>query len=174
MDRLDTEDLTSRTEDLLRADAIRTETELGDAVRMVLQQIVQVMKMQAAFLSEFKDGERVFRYVAQETAVAAVAEGAGDPREESWCQRVVDGRLPEYIADASKHPQAAPLLGSTRLPIRTHISVPVVLSTGKVFGTLCTFSLGSSVNPAPSDLSKLKLVARLTAQRIEGLAASRR
>ena len=53
--------------------------------------------MEVAFVSEFCDGQRVFRYVDAQEGVALVGVNGSDPVEDSYCQRVVDGRLPELL-----------------------------------------------------------------------------
>lgn len=53
-----------------------------------------------------------------------IAAGQSDPLEASWCQRVVDGRLPGYIANTAALPEAAALTQDLPFPIGTHISAP--------------------------------------------------
>ena len=65
--------------------------------------------MEVAFVSEFCDGQRVFRYVDAQEGVALVGVNGSDPVEDSYCQRVVDGRLPELIRDASQNAEAMTL-----------------------------------------------------------------
>src|SRR6185436_8057197 len=55
--------------------------------------------MDVAFISEFREGRRVFRYVDAAQQHATVHVGASDPLEDTYCQRIVDGRLPELISD---------------------------------------------------------------------------
>src|SRR5688500_5765409 len=62
--------------------------------------------MDVAFISEFREGRRVFRYVDSTRDHAAVQMGASDPLEDTYCQRVVDGRLPELINDTAELPEA--------------------------------------------------------------------
>lgn len=64
-------------------------------------------------------------------------------------------------------------LAQLPFPIATHISTPLVLPDGKVYGTLCAFNLAHDRPPDPEHLFKLKLVARLTAQRLVHLRETR-
>lgn len=154
--------------ELLVATADQTDAELDRSIGEVLRLLRERLQMDVVFVSEFVDGQRVFRRVEQTPGVKVITEGEGEPLEESWCQRVVDGRLSQYIADAKRDPAAAPLLKGLPFPIGTHISTPLVLSNGEVYGTLCCFSFEPHGKPNPEDLSKLKLTARLAAQRLEG------
>jgi len=153
--------------ELLVATSDQSDAELDHSIGEVLRLLRERLQMDVVFVSEFVDGQRVFRHVEQTPGVKVIAVGEGAPLEESWCQRVVDGRLPQYIADAKREPAAAPLLGGLPFPIGTHISTPLVLSSGEVYGTLCCFSFEPHGQPNPEDLNKLKLTARLAAQRLE-------
>ena len=161
------DDIEVQVSELLVATADQSDAELDQSIGEVLMLLRERMGMDVVFVSEFVDGQRVFRKVSQAPGVDLLAEGQGEPLEQSWCKRVVDGRLPQYIADARQDPAAAPLLRDLTFPIGTHISTPVVLANGEVFGTLCCFSFEPSGRASPDDLSRLKLTARLAAQRLE-------
>jgi GAF domain-containing protein len=163
-------DLAAQAADIFGADTqARTEEELRSSINQVFQQILTQMRMNVVFISEFTGGRRVFRHVAQSEGVNLISEGGGDPLDVSWCQRVVDGRLPQYIPDAKLDPVAVPLLEGLPFPIGTHISTPLTLSNGEVYGTLCTFSLEPHGSPDQAYLVKLKLIAKMAASRIESL-----
>ncbi|MGV3497736.1 MAG: GAF domain-containing protein [Hydrogenophaga sp.] len=161
------DDIEVQVSELLVATADQSDAELDQSIGEVLKLLRERMGMDVVFVSEFVDGQRVFRKVSQAPGVDLLAEGQGEPLEQSWCKRVVDGRLPQYIADTRQDPAAAPLLRDLTFPIGTHISTPVVLANGEVFGTLCCFSFEPSGRASPDDLSRLKLTARLAAQRLE-------
>lgn len=161
------DDIEVQVSELLVATADQSDAELDQSIGEVLKLLRERMGMDVVFVSEFVDGQRVFRKVSQAPGVDLLAAGQGEPLEQSWCKRVVDGRLPQYIADARQDPAAAPLLRDLTFPIGTHISTPVVLANGEVFGTLCCFSFEPSGRASPDDLSRLKLTARLAAQRLE-------
>ena len=62
--------------------------------------------MDVAFISEFRGESRIFRYLDGNFVPLQLEVGAGDPLDESYCQRVLDGRLPELIQDAASLPEA--------------------------------------------------------------------
>src|SRR5687767_15992542 len=47
--------------------------------------------MDVAFISEFRDGRRIFRYVYAVLDHAAIQMGASDPLQATDCERVVEG-----------------------------------------------------------------------------------
>jgi hypothetical protein len=161
----DPDDLQVRVAELLVATADNSDAELDGCIRDVLKLLREKMKMDVVFVSEFTGGERVFRQVEQGEP-ALLAEGGSDPLEESWCQRVVDGRLPGFIADA-RPLQARGLAPETPFSIGTHISTPVVLPDGSVYGTLCCFSFHPQGDASPADLKRLRYTAELTGKRLD-------
>jgi hypothetical protein len=85
-----------------------------------------------------------------------------DPAEESWCQYVVEGRLPEKIENA------VPLVKAGKAPdpgfdIGTHLSTPVRLADGQVYGTLCCFSRGVQKD---ADIDRLRYTANLLSEKL--------
>lgn len=162
------EDLVVQISELLVATSDASDELLDRSISEVLRLLRDKMKMDVVFVSEFTDGQRVMRYVQTSPSGAAVVVGHADPLEASWCQRVVDGRLPEHIQDARQLPAAAALLKDLPFPIGTHISTPIVLRDGEVYGTLCTFSLAPKDNPNPNDLKVLRYTAKLAAEKIDG------
>jgi len=161
------DDLMVQVTELLVATSDTSDELIDNSVPEVLRLLRERMKMDVVFVSEFTDGQRVFRHVSQAPDSPVISEGGSEPLERSWCQRVVDGRLPKFIADARTHPAASALLNSLPFPIGTHISVPIVLDNGDIYGTLCCFSFHPKDNPSTDDLKKLEFTARLAAQRLD-------
>ena len=162
------DDLVVQVSELLVATADASDELLDQSISEVLRLLRDRMKMDVVFVSEFTGGQRVMRYVETSPGGPAVAVGDADLLEVSWCQRVVDGRLPEFIPDARQLPASAELLKKLPFPIGTHISTPIVLRDGEVYGTLCTFSMAPKDNPDPNHLKVLRYTAKLAAEKIEG------
>ncbi|MES2511230.1 MAG: GAF domain-containing protein [Pseudomonadota bacterium] len=167
------DDLEVQVSELLVATADDSDELIDDAVPEVLRLLREKMQMDVVFVSEFTAGQRVFRHVSSLPQNDLLKVGASDPLEESWCQRVVDGRMPGYIPDASREPASAPLEKALPFRIGTHISTPIILKSGEVYGTLCCFSFSPVENPDPKDLQRLQFTARLTAGKIDKERASK-
>lgn len=162
---LSDDELEVKVAELLVATSDESDGAIDDAVPEVLRLLRERMKMDVVFVSEFADGQRVFKYVDQVQG-GPLTVGAADPLEASWCQRVVDGRLPEFIADAAPL-QARDVALATNIPIGTHLSTPIVLEDGEIYGTLCCFSFGVNPHVQEQDLKKLRSTADLTAMKIQ-------
>lgn len=160
------DDLEVQITELLVATADGGDALIDTQVVEVLRLLRQHLKMDVIFISEFVDGQRVFRRVESRTDRHYIDEGQGDPLEQSFCQRVVDGRLPSLVHDVPALPHFGEL-PATPFRVGAHLSTPIVLNDGRVYGTLCCFS--EAANPAltQQDLRKLELSARLTAQKID-------
>lgn len=161
------DDLTVQVTELLVATSDASDELVDQSVFDVLRLLRERMKMDVVFVSEFTEGQRVFRHVSQAPDSPVISKGDSEPLERSWCQRVVDGRLPRFIADATAHPASAPLLKGLPFPIGTHISVPIVLENGDIYGTLCCFSFHPQDQPNIEDLKNLEFTARLAAQKLD-------
>ena len=163
----ESDDLMVKVSDLMVATADDSDTGIEHSVPEVLRLLRDKMHMDVVFVSEFLDGQRVFRHVDSEPEAAVFAAGDGNPLEETWCQRVVDGRLPPYIPDASKDPSSAQLEKELPFRIGTFISTPIVLKDGEVYGTLCCLSFKPLENSDPADLKRLQYTAKLAASKID-------
>lgn len=122
--------------------------------------------MDVAFVSEFRAHQRVFTNVdaADRTPIRA---GDTAPLSAGYCQRVVEGHLPELIQDAQALPAAAALPETSAIPIGAHVSVPIHLSDGSVYGTFCCFSFLPDMSLTERDLQIMKTFAELLAAQID-------
>ncbi|HEY0953667.1 MAG TPA: EAL domain-containing protein [Roseateles sp.] len=133
----------------------------------MLQSIRQHMGMDVAFISQFQDGRRVFRHVEIGESSLAIKPGDSDPLEESYCLRVVDGRLPELIPDACANVEALKLAATRAVPVGAHLSVPIQLLDGRVYGTFCCFSHRPNITLTERDLHVMRVFADMAASQIQ-------
>lgn len=140
-----------------------------EGIQRLLGRMRTQLNLDVALVSEFADEIRVVRYVD-----AAVPEGAGpirvgatDPREDPYWHYVATGELPPLVPDARRHPLTASLAVTDQLGIGSHLSVPITLADGTVYGTLCGFAY--HVNPTLDDtqLPALRLMAAIVAHYLD-------
>jgi hypothetical protein len=148
--------------ELLVATSDSADPELPPSVTEVLRLLRLRLGMDVAFVSQLAGGRRWFKAVDCAPEYAAIQAGGSDPVEQSWCQHVIEGRLPERIVDAAPYIASgqAPAPG---MPIGTHLSTPVCLPDGTVYGTLCCFSRDVQTD---ADISRLRYTASLLAARL--------
>ncbi|WP_024545922.1 EAL domain-containing protein [Picosynechococcus sp. NKBG15041c] len=138
-----------------------------EQIQKTLQTIRAHLGLEVAFLAEFTEGQRVFRYVDSSHPQSPIRVGGADPLEESYCQRIIDGRLPELILDATQLPAAQELAVTTALPVGAHLSVPVRLKDGTLYGTFCCFSFTPNQSLNERDLAIMRVAAEFAAAQIE-------
>lgn len=109
------------------------------SVQHVLGDLRRRLRMDVALVSHFEGGRRVIDILDSDETVA-FGPGASDPLEQTYCQPIVDGRLPEIIPDTSQNALALSIPATSELGIGAHLGVPVVLDDGTVYGTLCAYS----------------------------------
>ncbi|MEC7545615.1 MAG: EAL domain-containing protein [Pseudomonadota bacterium] len=112
----------------------------AEVIGHLLRTARERLRMEVGFISEFIDGMRVFRFVDSAPGVNLIAPGGADFLARSYCQRIVDERAPQLISDARTCSAVVDLKATQLLPVGAHISVPITLSDGHVFGTFCLFS----------------------------------
>ena len=154
-----------RISELLVATADDSDALINPSVTEVLRLLREHLKMDVVFVSEFVDGRRVFKRVDAKPGSQVIAEGESAPLEESFCKYVVDGRLPRLVKDAKTEP-VFPELPATPFPVGAHLSTPVVLDDGRVYGTLCCFSFAPDESLTQRDLRKLEMSAQLAAKKL--------
>ena len=138
-----------------------------DSISRILAAIRTHLGMDVAFISQFADGRRFFRHIESGACAAPMSAGDSNPLEDSYCQRVVDGRLPELIQDASLIPEALKLPVTRALPVGAHMSVPIRFRDGTLYGTFCCFSFKPELSMNKRDLNTMRAFADLAAHQIE-------
>jgi EAL domain-containing protein (putative c-di-GMP-specific phosphodiesterase class I) len=139
----------------------------AERVQQMLEAIRLHLGMDVGFISEFRDGRRFFRHVDTASSNPSIAVGGFSPLEESYCHLVVNGVLPELMQDAAEVTAAAALPVTKALPVGAHLSAPIRLSDGNIYGTFCCFSHKSDHSLNQRDLALLKLFADVTGKLIE-------
>lgn len=167
---LSAEAFDQRLSRLAVATAERSDADIHRSVSEVLQLVRDHLQMDVVFVSRFENGQRVFRHVEQDPARPLLTVGHSDPLEMSFCQRVVDGRMPQLVQDVARLPDAESL---PPLPFRVgaHISTPLVLGSGEVYGTFCCFSLTPDDSLTERDLKRLRMASEMTARLIDRSSA---
>jgi EAL domain-containing protein (putative c-di-GMP-specific phosphodiesterase class I) len=136
------------------------------AIARIVQAVRTHLGMDVAFVAEFIGERLVFRQV-DAAATAPMAAGDSCLRAETLCGRVVDGRLPGLIRDTLRVPAAQRLTTTTTWPVGAHLSVPIRLQGGRVYGTLCCFNHAPDPSLNQRDLQVMAAFAELLAHEVE-------
>jgi len=144
------------------------ERELRECLRVVRQ----YLGMDVAFLARFRKTDRVLEQV-DGPLDCPIYEGQVIPLTEGYCQKVVNGDLPELIPDTSRIPATHLIPATTAIPIGSHMSVPIQVN-GHIYGTLCCFGFKPKTGLGDRDLQMLRAFAEILALRLYEVESDRR
>jgi len=136
------------------------------SVQKILSSVRHHLNMDVAFVSEFVGTKRLFRHVDAKGR-SPINPGDAMPLSEGYCQRVVEGSLPELIVDTADVPLAMSLPETLAVPIGSHLSVPIRLKSGRVYGTFCCFNFVADRSLGDRDLAMMRAFADVTAFQID-------
>jgi EAL domain-containing protein (putative c-di-GMP-specific phosphodiesterase class I) len=129
----------------------------------VLHAVRTLLHMDVAFVSEFLGQNRVFRSVDAAQGDTVLKKNDIIPLASGYCRHVVNGALPQLIPDTSELPLARAIPETKSIPIGAHLSVPINLDDGRVFGTFCCFSHRPKPELGERDLALLRTFSRVLA-----------
>lgn len=137
--------------------------EPSGALKRTLEAVRQHLGMQVAYVSEFADGRTVMREVDAPGLEALIRVGSSRPVDETYCAHILAGRLPELIPDTSQEPFAMAMPITAAANIRSHISVPIRLPDGRIFGMFCCVGFQADPSLNARDLQTMRAFADLVA-----------
>jgi EAL domain-containing protein (putative c-di-GMP-specific phosphodiesterase class I) len=153
--------------EIMFANAPTGAASVDEILQDALRSIRDHLGMEVAFVSEFLDGRRFFRYVDSTIEKSPICVGDSDPLDESYCQLVVEGRLPQLLHNAADIPLALTMPPTTALPVGAHLSVPIYFSDGRVYGTFCCFKAAPDQTLIERDLAMMQIFAEFTGKQLE-------
>lgn len=132
----------------------------------ILNAVRSHLGMDVAFASHLTDTETIIRNC---DAAGDAPFSAGDtfPVDDGYCKRVLAGAIPQLINDTAEIPEVAELSCTKEMPIGAHLSVPLILSDGTVYGTFCCFSRVPDHTLGERDVRMMRAFADLAAAEIE-------
>ncbi len=139
---------------------------VAESIDRVLGAIRTHLRMDVAFVTQFLGSSRVFRNVDLGQPVDGISLDRILPIASGYCQHVVAGRLPQLIPDTSREPLAMDIAETRSIPIGAHLSVPIQLEGGEVFGTFCCFSHRAMPELGEPELDLMRTFSRLIAREL--------
>lgn len=136
-------------------------------ISRALQAIRTHLGMDVAYVSEFVGDRTVFREVDAPGLEALIKPGDSRSLDDVYCRHILAGRLPEAIPDTAKEPLAAALPITAAVPIGSHMSVPIHMPDGRLYGMFCCLSAKPDPSLNQRDLQMMRVFAELTAFEID-------
>ena len=137
----------------------------------VLKTVRKYLGMDVAFVSHFRESDRILEHIDAEGA-SDLYIGQSIPLEQGYCLAVARGELPELIPDTSLVPAAVAIPETQGLPIGSHLSVPIQLRNGALYGTLCCFSYRPDRSLGERDLKMMHAFAEVLGAHFDEVSAS--
>lgn len=151
----------------LSADTAAIAGELsGGRVDRILDAVRQHLGMEIAFVSKYDGTEREFTHISTNLPIPHKP-GLREPKEESFCFHILEGRLPQLIHDAADHELAKSLPITNLLPVGCHLNVPLRFSDGTIYGSFCALSRAADRSITQRDMGVMNAFAALAVECIE-------
>jgi EAL domain-containing protein (putative c-di-GMP-specific phosphodiesterase class I) len=146
----------------------------GGTLERAVRAIRTHFGLQVAYASEFVGETMVLREVDAPGLEQVAHRGATFPLDSVYCRHILAGRLPELIPDTSAEPLAMALPITAALPIGAHMSVPIRLPDGTVYGMFCCIGFQPDPSLNTRDLQMMRAFADLAAHEIHDQVAQDR
>jgi GAF domain-containing protein len=136
-------------------------------IEYMLRDVREALQMDVAFVSQFSEDQLVFRALEGDEESFGWQEGESFPIDESYCKRVLDGRIPQVVPDAKREDATKDLRVTSEADMGCYCAVPLVLSDGRLYGTLCCVSHESDPGLRERDLAVMERTARWLVEQLE-------
>lgn len=143
----------------------RRRTDAQKQVADLLRTAKDSLGLSLTFLSRL-DGH-IQHLEVVECAIPGFHDGLTRDQETSFCQAILDGKLPNVIPDVSKFPEAMRLPAARFPRLRSFVSVPVTLSDGSLYGTFCAGGFKADRELQKRDQALMEVLARAAAAVLE-------
>ncbi|TFH75244.1 EAL domain-containing protein [Gammaproteobacteria bacterium LSUCC0112] len=141
---------------------------VNDFLDLMLKILRKHLGMEVAFVSRVANGRREMRVIDTELESLALRAGHSDALDETYCQLIIQGKIPQLIHNATDMPEVGHIAATHTLPVGALISVPLLLDDGSVYGTLCCFSTKPDDSLSSRDLNLVQAFAEVARERISG------
>lgn len=137
-----------------------------DTIDASLRFVREHLGVEVAYLSEFVGDDLVFRAVDAPGFEHMVSVAGKMPLDAVYCRHILAGRLPELIPDTEKEPVCQGIPLTHEVPIKSHVSIPVLRTDGTPYGMFCCLSRQTRADLNPRDLEVMRAFAAIAGEQI--------
>jgi len=148
-------------------DGLPGEADAADPLERVLALARTHLGMDVAVVGEFAGGDEVVRAVAGDAGAFGLEIDARIPLEDTYCRRMVDGRIRNVVTDAAADDAVAGLSPTTEAGVAAYVGVPLTRPGGELYGVLCCFARERRPSLGERDVKFLRLLARIAGEQLE-------
>jgi PAS domain S-box-containing protein len=140
-------------------------------LQVALRAVREMLGMDVAYVSEIVGDDMILRELEGDGESFRLAREGSLPRDQTYCQRMLDGRIPNLIPDVLADERTASLPITKGADVGAFATVALTFADGRVYGTLCAASHQAKALDY-RELQFLKVFARLIADQLERQEAS--
>lgn len=142
------------------------EADPENSISVALRSLRTHLGMQVAYVSEFVDNRSVFRQVDAPGLEHLIKVGDSQSLDDVYCRHILEGRIPNLMPDTAAVPLAAAMPITSAVPIGKHMSVPLRLESGEVYGMFCCLGPEADGSLNERDLQTMKVFADFAANEV--------
>jgi GAF domain-containing protein len=135
---------------------------IPQSIEDALDVVREILDMDVAYLARMDPTNQEVLRVVGDGDAAGVHQGMVVPIEDTYCDRMLSGRIENIVRDAADEPELEGVAGPT-----SYIGVPLEFHDGAVFGTLCAASASARPELAERDVRFMHVLARVLAAELE-------
>jgi diguanylate cyclase (GGDEF)-like protein len=136
-------------------------------IRRILSLAREQLGMDVAYLAELTPESQVIHAVSGDAGSFGVEEGSELPLEATYCRRLLEGRIPSAVRDTAEEPELSALPITAQAGVGSYLGVPLELSGGRVYGTLCCVSHSPNPSLVERHVELMGFLASLASDQIE-------
>lgn len=137
------------------------------SVQAIVAAARELLKMDVAYYTQHTDTEQIFQGMDGDGSSFGVGPSTRIELDQTYCQPVLEGRLPPLMPDVEAIPEAAAMAVTGAAGVGAFVSVPVTLSDGALYGTLCCAAHQARPDLTDQDLQFMRLLSRLIADGLQ-------
>jgi PAS domain S-box-containing protein len=145
----------------------RRPSALPAGIDRLLELACRQIGMSVSFLARIGADGYVLARFGGEPEPLGLAEGDTLPLADTYCQRMLDGRIGSTVGDLAAESETRDLGFTIGLGLRAYAGVPIRLRSGELYGTLCTVDSRPHPGLSDRDSELLRFLSDLAADLIE-------
>ena len=147
------------------------DTDPREIIDRALSAAREMTGMDLAFVGEFHAGSEVIRRTDGDNARFGLEVDDGSALEDSYCQRMADGRLSCLVRDTSAEPEVRHLPATVESHLGAYLGVPLRLPDGRLYGAFCCISEDPATHLDERHVELMQMLARLVGDQLGQLEA---
>jgi len=143
-----------------------------DVIDRALAAAREMTGMDVAFIGQFAGDDQLIRHANGDARRFCIELHSGPALVDSYCQRMVDGRIGNLVADTSADPELRDLPVTADCHLGAYLGVPLELPDGRLYGALCCVSEDAATDLGGQHVELMRVLARLVGDQLGQMEAA--